>query len=76
VRTTTPTGGEVVTSLITSEGLIGVGERPDSGWGNAPTMLLVVVVADTVRPDGTATVLLDRAWSARAQSGRRVSRAG
>ena len=31
--------------------------------GNAPTMLLVVVMAETVRPDGTTTVLLDRAFT-------------
>jgi hypothetical protein len=31
--------------------------------GNAPTMLLVVVTAETVRPDGTTTVLLDRAFT-------------
>jgi hypothetical protein len=26
-------------------------------------MLLVIVVAERVRPDGTTTVLLDRAWT-------------
>jgi len=94
VRTTTPSGGEVVTSLITSEGLIGadVAGMPYTAndieasfahyappgrsstfldlhatllvpQGNAPTMLLVIVVAERVRPDGTTTVLLDRAWT-------------
>jgi hypothetical protein len=95
VRTTTPDGGEVVSSLITSEGLIGADvngmpyvandiEASFSHYappgrtstfydlhatllvpqGDAPTMLLVLVVAERVRPDGTTTVLLDRAWTA------------
>jgi hypothetical protein len=101
VRTTTPGGGEVVNSLITSEGLIGadVNGMPYTAndieasfahyappgrtsvffdvhatllvpQGNAPTMLLVIVVAEKVRPDGTTTVLLDRAWTACSQPGR------